>query len=120
MYSVGDIGQGTAQGASEQTVSNRARVSSGMCATSLGPLWKSSNTQLLTVLPEFYCVVPVARQPPIALSLVKKNLNVAENVCLNNAQVMELGAFASMFPECGNMQKIDDFFIAHSSIDSSG
>ncbi|MCW8859019.1 MAG: enoyl-CoA hydratase/isomerase family protein [Deltaproteobacteria bacterium] len=60
----------------------------------------------------------IAAQPRQALQLAKKLLNAAENVCLNNGQVMELGAFASLFPRAGTMERIDDFFAAHSRIDS--
>lgn len=60
----------------------------------------------------------IAAQPPMALQLAKKLLNAAENVCLNNGQVMELGAFASLFPRAGSMERIEDFFAEHSRIDS--
>ena len=60
----------------------------------------------------------IAAQPPMALQLAKKLLNAAENVCLNNGQVMELGAFASLFPRSGSMERIEDFFAEHSRIDS--
>ena len=56
----------------------------------------------------------IAHQPPMALHLAKKLLNAAENVCLANGQVMELGAFASLFPRSGNMERIEEFFIEHS------
>ncbi|MCK5913180.1 MAG: enoyl-CoA hydratase/isomerase family protein, partial [Desulfuromusa sp.] len=56
----------------------------------------------------------IAHQPPMALHLAKKLLNAAENVCLVNGQVMELGAFASLFPRSGNMERIEEFFIEHS------
>lgn len=60
----------------------------------------------------------IAAQPPMALQLAKKLLNAAENVCLHNGQVMELGAFASLFPRAGSMERIEDFFAEHSRIDS--
>ncbi|MDX2479029.1 MAG: enoyl-CoA hydratase/isomerase family protein [Desulfuromusa sp.] len=56
----------------------------------------------------------IAHQPPMALHLAKKLLNAAENVCVANGQVMELGAFASLFPRSGNMEKIEEFFAEHS------
>lgn len=56
----------------------------------------------------------IANQPPMALHLVKKLLNASENSCLANGQVMELGAFASLFPRSGNMEQIEEFFLAHS------
>ena len=56
----------------------------------------------------------IAHQPPMALHLAKKLLNAAENVCIANGQIMELGAFASLFPRSGNMERIEEFFVAHS------
>ncbi len=56
----------------------------------------------------------IAHQPPMALHLAKKLLNASENVCVTNGQVMELGAFASLFPRTGTMERIEDFFAAHS------
>ncbi len=56
----------------------------------------------------------IADQPPMALHLAKKLLNAAENICLVNGQVMELGAFASLFPRSGNMERIEEFFVEHS------
>ncbi|MFK5927006.1 MAG: enoyl-CoA hydratase/isomerase family protein [Desulfuromusa sp.] len=56
----------------------------------------------------------IAQQPPMALHLAKKLLNASENVCVANGQVMELGAFASLFPRAGKMDQIEDFFAAHS------
>ncbi len=53
----------------------------------------------------------IAHQPPMALHLAKKLLNAAENVCLANGQVMELGAFASLFPRSGKMERIEEFFV---------
>jgi len=55
----------------------------------------------------------IAMQPPMALNLAKKLLNASENVCLANGQVMELGAFASLFPRSGDMERIEDFFATH-------
>ncbi|MDA3903709.1 MAG: enoyl-CoA hydratase/isomerase family protein [Desulfuromusa sp.] len=55
----------------------------------------------------------IAHQPPMALHLAKKLLNAAENVCVANGQVMELGAFASLFPRSGNMERIEEFFAEH-------
>lgn len=55
----------------------------------------------------------IAHQPPMALHLAKKLLNAADNVCIANGQVMELGAFASLFPRSGNMERIEEFFVAH-------
>ncbi|MCD6188014.1 MAG: enoyl-CoA hydratase/isomerase family protein [Desulfuromusa sp.] len=55
----------------------------------------------------------IANQPPMALQLAKKLLNAAENVCVENGQVMELGAFASLFPRSGNMERIEEFFAPH-------
>ena len=52
----------------------------------------------------------IAQQPPMALNLAKKMLNAAENVCIANGQVMELGAFASLFPRSGHMERIEEFF----------
>lgn len=60
----------------------------------------------------------IASQPPMALTLAKKMLNSAENVSLSDGQVMELGAFASLFPRAGTMERIDDFFDGQSAIDS--
>ena len=56
----------------------------------------------------------IAYQPSMALHLAKKLLNASENVCLANGQVMELGAFASLFPRSGNMERIEEFFVEHS------
>jgi len=56
----------------------------------------------------------IARQPPMALHLAKKLLNASENVCVDNGQVMELGAFSSLFPRTGKMERIEEFFAAHS------
>ncbi len=53
----------------------------------------------------------IASQPPMALTLAKKMLNSAENVSLSDGQVMELGAFASLFPRAGTMERIDDFLM---------
>ncbi len=61
----------------------------------------------------------IAAQPPMALHLIKKLLNAAENSCLANGQVMELGAFASLFPRSGRMERIELFFDQHSPIDTS-
>lgn len=61
----------------------------------------------------------IAAQPPMALSLAKKMLNSADNVALADGQVMELGAFASLFPRSGSMERIDDFFAEHSTIGSA-
>lgn len=58
----------------------------------------------------------IAAQPLMALSLAKKMLNSAENICLADGQVMELGAFASLFPRAGSMEQIDAFFAGHSSV----
>ena len=60
----------------------------------------------------------IAEQPPMALRLAKKLLNSAEDTCLENGQVMELGAFSSLFPRGGVMEKIEDFFSRHSRIDT--
>jgi enoyl-CoA hydratase/carnithine racemase len=57
----------------------------------------------------------IAQQPPMALNLAKKMLNAAENVCIANGQVMELGAFASLFPRSGHMEKIEEFFTKHAN-----
>ena len=57
---------------------------------------------------------PIAQQPPMALHLIKKLLNASENICVANGQVMELGAFASLFPRAGKMERIEDFFAQHS------
>lgn len=56
----------------------------------------------------------IAAQPSMALFLAKKMLNSAENVSLPDGQVMELGAFASLFPRSGSMERIDEFFSEHS------
>lgn len=56
----------------------------------------------------------IAAQPPMALFLAKKMLNSSENVSLLDGQVMELGAFASLFPRSGSMERIDDFFSGQS------
>lgn len=61
----------------------------------------------------------IAAQPPMALSLMKKMLNISENVSVQDGQTMELGAFASLFPRAGRMERIDEFFSEHSTIDSS-
>lgn len=55
----------------------------------------------------------IAQQPPMALHLAKKLLNASENICVTNGQVMELGAFASLFPRSGKMERIEDFFAKH-------
>lgn len=57
----------------------------------------------------------IAQQPPMALNLAKKLLNASENICVANGQVMELGAFASLFPRSGKMARIEDFFARHSN-----
>ena len=61
----------------------------------------------------------IAQQPAMALHLAKKLLNNSENACLSNGQVMELGAFASLFPRSGKMERIEHFFNQHSRIDSA-
>lgn len=52
----------------------------------------------------------IAMQPAQALALVKKILNAADDTPPASGQIMETGAFASMFPRCGSMERIDDFF----------
>jgi enoyl-CoA hydratase len=61
----------------------------------------------------------IAAQPPMALNLMKRMLNASENVSVQDGQVMELGAFASLFPRAGRMDRVDDFFAEHSPIDSA-
>ena len=57
----------------------------------------------------------IASQPPMALDLVKKLLNAAEDVAIEQGQIMEIGAFSSLFPRQGRMEKMEDFFSEHGS-----
>lgn len=61
------------------------------------------------------CAERIAAMTPDALAYAKKTVNAATDIDIKNGQVMELGAFSTLFSTSAHREKIDAFFASRQS-----